>query len=70
MLKSNMRFTLIVILMIFALSVTGSACSEEPITFGTLEGSVYENEYLGIGCQLDGWHYYDRDELQETNARS
>ena len=35
---------------------------------GSVEGSAYENEYLGIGCQFDGWYFYDKDELKEINS--
>lgn len=32
--------------------------------FGTINGNVYENEYLGLGCDLDDdWYIYKESEL-------
>lgn len=39
---------------------------ENPLSLGRLEGGVYTNTYLGIGCTLDSnWEYYSAEELQE-----
>ena len=28
------------------------------VVFGTVNNDTYENPYLGLGCTLEGWHYY------------
>lgn len=39
---------------------------EKEVSLGRIEGGVYENEYIGIGCELDSnWVYYSAEELQE-----
>ena len=35
--------------------------------FGTISGDTYENSFIGIGCRLDGWHYYSDEEIEQTN---
>ena len=47
--------------------VTTEAVQEtEPVSLGRMEGGVYTNEYVGIGCQLDSnWTFYTAEELQE-----
>lgn len=38
----------------------------EPTTLGTLEGNVYTNTYVGIGCEFgDKWEVAIADELQD-----
>lgn len=37
----------------------------DPFTLGQIEGGVYTNNYLGIGCTLDeNWVFYSAEELQ------
>lgn len=37
-----------------------------PVSLGRMEGGVYTNTYVGIGCQLDAnWVFYGAEELQE-----
>lgn len=46
-----------------------NASSETELQFGDVEGGVYENAYLGIGCKLDEtWTYYGQDMLDEING--
>ena len=35
--------------------------------FGTIDGSVYENPMVGLGCDLDGWRYFTQDEILESS---
>ena len=35
--------------------------------FGTVEGDVYENERLGIGCELKDWTFADSEKLAAIN---
>ncbi len=35
--------------------------------FGTVTGDVYENEFLGIGCKLNGWYYYSEEDIAAVN---
>ena len=51
-----------------------SACSllaetpEPEFTLGTVEGNVYENSFIGIGCTLGSeWTYYSEDKIREIN---
>ena len=38
--------------------------------FGTVTGDTYENAFLGLGCKLEGWHYYSDEELEGVNQRT
>lgn len=36
--------------------------------FGTVDGSVYSNDTLGIGCEIAGdWTFYSKEEILEIN---
>lgn len=42
------------------------APEDKPVSLGRMEGGVYTNEYIGIGCTLDAnWSFYTAEELQE-----
>lgn len=46
--------------------VTEALLEDKPVTLGRIEGGVYTNEYIGIGCTLDAdWTFYTAEELQE-----
>ena len=68
--KTHKGKAFILILIVSIVFVASCAVGEETaaIALGTIDGSVYENEYLGIGCQFDGWHIYNSDELQGMNS--
>ena len=38
--------------------------------FGEVKNDTYENAFLGLGCTLEGWHYYSDDELEAVNQRT
>jgi len=39
---------------------------ENPLSVGRIEGGVYTNSYIGIGCEMDeNWSFYSAQELQE-----
>lgn len=39
---------------------------DHKLSFGRIEGGVYENSYAGFGCELDSdWTFYSAEELQE-----
>lgn len=45
---------------------TEAADEGKPVTLGRIEGGVYTNDYIGIGCELDStWTFYTAEELQE-----
>lgn len=45
-----------------------SSSDNEKFAFGVQENNVYENEFLGIGCELDDeWTFYTEEEIQELN---
>ena len=35
--------------------------------FGEVKNETYENAFLGLGCTLDGWHYYSDEEQEKVN---
>ena len=44
---------------------------DKPVSLGRIEGGVYTNEYIGIGCALDSsWSFYTAEELQELPAQT
>ena len=38
--------------------------------FGEVRNETYENAFLGLGCTLEGWHYYTDEELEKVNQRT
>ena len=38
--------------------------------FGEVKNDTYENGFLGLGCTLEGWHYYTDEELEKVNQRT
>lgn len=50
---------------------TEAAPEDKPVSLGRIEGGVYTNDYLGIGCMLDStWSFYTAEELQELPAQA
>ena len=35
-----------------------------------MKNDTYENGFLGLGCTLEGWHYYTDEELEKVNQRT
>ena len=71
---------LIMMLLCGVLSVSFVACSSSPseevreeqnskeFELGKIDGFVYENNFIGIGCALDSdWYFYSEEEIQELN---
>ena len=45
-----------------------SETEEIDLSFGAVEGNVYENDFIGIGCKLDdGWSFYSDEQIKELN---
>lgn len=41
---------------------------EVEFSLGEVEGLVYENKFIGIGCELDSdWYFFNDDEIKELN---
>ena len=38
--------------------------------FGEVKNDTYENAFIGLGCTLEGWHYYSDAELETVNQRT
>ena len=38
--------------------------------FGEVIDDTYENAFIGLGCTLEGWHYYSDEELESVNKRT
>ncbi len=50
-------------------AVTPAEEPEEEFQIGEMNGGVYTNEFLGIGCALDGnWVYYSDEQMAELNG--
>lgn len=42
--------------------------STKEFVSGETDGSVYENEFLGLGCQLpSGWYYHTEEQIKQIN---
>lgn len=45
-----------------------NSSNSEEFSFGNATGKKYENEYLGIGCELDSeWTFYTDEQIAELN---
>lgn len=47
-----------------------TAATDTEELFGTVNQDTYENAFLGLGCTLEGWHYYSDEELEGVNQRT
>ena len=59
-----------VLLVIMSVCVMFSAQAETisaDTLFGEVKNDTYENPYLGLGCTLEGWHYYTDEEMEKVN---
>lgn len=70
MFNSTIRKMTAIILVIVSLCITMSVQAETVTTemlFGEVKNDTYENAYLGLGCTMEGWHYYTDEELEKVN---
>ena len=67
----KMRNIVLIVLSIISMMMSAQV---ETVTADTLFGEVkndtYENGFLGLGCTLEGWHYYTDEELEKVNQRT
>lgn len=73
MFNNTIRKMTAIILVIVSLCITMSVQAETVTTemlFGEVKNDTYENAYLGLGCTLEGWHYYSDEELETVNQKS
>lgn len=63
------RFLIIILSAIMLISLPACTPAPEPeFTLGTVNGSVYENTFIGIGCDLGSeWTYYSDEQIREQN---
>ena len=48
--------------------VENEVVSEKEFSMGEIDGLVYENEFIGIGCELeDEWSFMSDEEIKELN---
>ena len=47
-------------------SAQAEAVSAETL-FGEVKNDTYGNSFLGLGCTLEGWHYYTDEEMETVN---
>ena len=62
----------IFLLVLLALSLAAAACAQAVTAddiLGTVDGNIYENRMIGLGCTFDAgsWHYQSEDEIAATN---
>ena len=58
---------LLVITLICMLVPAQAETADTSALFGTISGDTYENTFVGMGCLLEGWHYYTDAEIEATN---
>ena len=63
------KICIILAALLLCLTMTAYAETAEDASavLGVVSGDTYENAVLGIGCTLEGWHYYTEEEIAETN---
>ena len=62
-----------IILVIMSMCMVISARSETMAAdtlFGEVKNDTYENAFLGLGCTMEGWHYYTDEEMETVNQRT
>ena len=70
--KKIRRLTAIV-LVITSMCMMISAQAEtitSDMLFGEVKNETYENAFLGLGCTMEGWHYYTDEEMEKVNQRT
>ena len=57
--------------MIIGIMISMVACGnsdDKDFLLGTVNGNVYENSFIGIGCELDkNWNFYNEEQILEVN---
>ena len=61
---------LLLVTFIFMLVPAQADTTDTTNLFGIISGDKYENTFAGIGCLLEGWHYYTDEEIEQTNQKS
>lgn len=65
--KKNI-LTLIIIIGIMISMVACGNSDDKDFLLGTVNGNVYENSFIGIGCELDkNWNFYNEEQILEVN---
>ena len=57
---------LVIMLMCMMLSARAETATADTI-FGEVKDATYENAFLGLGCTMEGWHYYTDEEMEKVN---
>ena len=57
---------LVIMLMCMMISARAETATADTI-FGEVKDATYENAFLGLGCTMEGWHYYTDEELEMVN---
>ena len=66
----NLRAIILAIMsMCTAISAQAETVTADTL-FGEVKNDTYENGFLGLGCTLEGWHYYTDEELEKVNQRT
>ena len=62
-----------IILVILSMCMMMSAQAETATAdtlFGEVKDATYENAFLGLGCTMEGWHYYMDEEMEKINQKT
>ena len=63
------RFFMLILAVAMLTSLASCSPAPEPeFTVGTVEGRIYENPFIGIGCNLsDEWTYFTNEQIMQQN---
>lgn len=66
-----MKKKILSLIMIIGIMISMVACGnsdDKDFLLGTVNGNVYENSFIGIGCELDkNWNFYNEEQILEVN---
>lgn len=55
------------VIVTFLISCATAETADYSTMMGEVREDVYENEYFGLGCELEGWRYDNHNELMVRN---
>ena len=60
---------LVILSMCMMMSAQAETATADTI-FGEVKDATYENAFLGLGCTMEGWHYYTDEEMEKINQKT
>lgn len=61
---------ILVIMSVCMMMTAGAETVTADDIFGEVKNDTYENAFLGLGCTMEGWHYYSDSEMETVNRRT